>query len=476
MKRILKNTASALMALLWMVMMSQCDMGDSEVFSKIDPGNSKSIMNPDVSSSNTYCSTCDHVVDSYITDGKELGFKPGDVICLDANVQYGRLVFRNIIGTHNEPIIIRNCGGVAKIYSTSAFGIKFEDSEEFRLTGDGTPGIEYGIRVTTEKGFYVTMEHFTTKFEISNVEIAGASANGIGDKAGFAGIGVKTSPYEDCELFTDHTRQAWVMRNVIIRNNYIHDTGGEGIYMGHGFYTGRKENKCPDITYSHSIRWVRIHDNLIENIGYDGIQIKNANQQVEVFKNVVRNFGTKGTNAHNEGLFIGEGTNGKFYDNIIDTGSGNGCQVQGLGNLDIYNNLFINCGENGIYATHGQYVKRYKDGYFNFFNNTIYNSTLAGFVFYNEDGGIKRFKNNLVVKAGTLIKKGSAIETANNLTTNDVSSVKFANINGRDFHVNLGSPAIDKGLNLSSFGITNDIEGTSRPRGKGYDIGAFECR
>jgi hypothetical protein len=41
-----------------------------------------------------------------------------------------------------------------------------------------------------------------------------------------------------------------------------------------------------------------------------------------------------------------------------------------------------------------------------------------------------------------------------------------------DYHLKAGSPAIDAGVALSD--ITADLEGTSRPFGEGYDIGAYE--
>ncbi len=43
---------------------------------------------------------------------------------------------------------------------------------------------------------------------------------------------------------------------------------------------------------------------------------------------------------------------------------------------------------------------------------------------------------------------------------------------GSDFHLKADSPCIDKGIILST--VTSDFEGTSRPQGSGYDIGAFE--
>jgi hypothetical protein len=48
----------------------------------------------------------------------------------------------------------------------------------------------------------------------------------------------------------------------------------------------------------------------------------------------------------------------------------------------------------------------------------------------------------------------------------------FVNPAAYDFHLRLGSPAIDWGLSLSE--VLSDIEWRSRPQGSGYDVGAYE--
>lgn len=341
------------------------------------------------------CKECDHLVESNVVDGKAMNVRPGQVICLVGGKVYDRLTFKNIRGSSDLPVTIRNCGGTAVIYSRQAFGVKFQHSKNIVFTGKGSSG-EFGIKVTTEKGFYLTMESFTSDFDISYIEIAGPEDPMVSN--GFAGIGAKTSPYEDCGLFKDPTRKAWVMENVSIHDNYIHDVGGEGLYLGHGFYAGREEKRCPGSgkLFAHSIRNIRIYSNKIENTGYDGIQIKNADENVLVHHNVIRNYGTKDHPAHNEGIFIGEGSTGEYYGNIVDTGSGNACQIQGIGNIDFHDNLLLNAGEHGIYASSGKFVVRWSDGYFNIHNNTIFNTQDVGLVFYNDGGGKKIISQNLV--------------------------------------------------------------------------------
>ena len=48
----------------------------------------------------------------------------------------------------------------------------------------------------------------------------------------------------------------------------------------------------------------------------------------------------------------------------------------------------------------------------------------------------------------------------------------FVNAAGNDFHLSATSPAVDAGT--SQFAPAVDLEGTARPSGNGYDIGADE--
>jgi hypothetical protein len=49
---------------------------------------------------------------------------------------------------------------------------------------------------------------------------------------------------------------------------------------------------------------------------------------------------------------------------------------------------------------------------------------------------------------------------------------RFVNPSGADFHLQEDSPAIDSGSSIDA--PRDDFDGTPRPRGVGYDIGAFE--
>ena len=49
----------------------------------------------------------------------------------------------------------------------------------------------------------------------------------------------------------------------------------------------------------------------------------------------------------------------------------------------------------------------------------------------------------------------------------------FVSIANRDFRLQLGSPVIDAGTDLSAYFTTNK-DGTTRPQGSAWDIGAYE--
>lgn len=430
---------------------------------------------------NYSCSECDYIVKGYHNDGRKIPVFPGQIICFDASMQYKTVKLSHVKGTKLKPVIIRNCGGVATISE----GLRVENSEHFRLLGDGASDTQYGLKIQTHKSFYASFEMFTTDFEIAYVEVAGYNKNGQGEGSGFAGFGIKTSPYQACEMFRDSTRQAWVMRNVNVHHNWIHDVGGEGMYIGHGFYSGRKEQKCPFKTWSHSIKGFRLHHNIVENTGWDGIQIKNTDEDCEVYNNIIRNYGTRDHGAHNEGLMLCDGVTGKAYNNLIDTGTGHGIMFQGMGNNDVFNNIVLNAGEDGFNGTASSMGLYLPDGYYRIFNNTIYNSREDGFTFFSARGGEKLIMNNLVIKAGKkLYPKGAPVTLANNIFVQDSTLIDFAKTNITAFDAGLMDnvileryPAtIDKGTDVRTYlpSLTFDFYNRKRPQGSGFDIGAVE--
>lgn len=404
----------------------------------------------------------DHIItaNEHQIDGKARNIKPGDVIGIEAGTRTRALLFTNIVGEAGKPVIIVNKGGKAIIKPGGNYAVKFQNSKHFRLTGTGDAKIPYGIEVDGGH-ISVTMEKLTTNFEVDHLEI---------HNSGFAGLMAKTDP--SCDEAT--WRGNFTMRDLNIHHNYVHHVKGEGFYIGNSFYNKGRQLSCGSIM-PHSIEDVKLHNNITEYTGCEGIQVGCVIKGAEVYNNKVSYFGQDPfAAAQNNGIQIGEGTGGKLYNNIVSNGPGNGLIILGLGDNVIYNNVIINPGTNGVFCD-----ERYTPGPgFTFINNTIINPGHDGMRLYSELVSFNKVYNNILVVPGSgkflNTKSGLKLEESNNIMTKNIADLKFKSPSQNDYSLTASSPAIDKGMNVSSYGITFDFSNTSRPAGNGYDIGAYE--
>ncbi len=419
------------------------------------------------------CTDCTYTVPAgkNLIDGKLLNIKPGAIICLKASNAYKNLLFRNIVGTETNPVIIRNCGGTAVINASGmTYGIKTEYSKFFKITG-GDVNKSYGIKVVSGH-IGVTLDKFSSNFDVDHLEVY---------NSGFAGIMAKTDP--TCDNAT--IRGSFTMKNIRISNNYIHDTGGEGLYIGNSFYAKGKTLSCGP-RLPHEIHSVKIHNNVITNTGWEAIQVGSATQGAEVYANTIENYGTANRNTHNNGIQLGEGTGGKCYNNFIKNGPGNGLIILGLGDNVIFNNLIIGAGAAGVFCD-----ERYTPGPgFKFINNTIVNPKTDGIRIYAERVPMNTIINNIIVNPGNYSKytyprtgddayvyklsKNMHLDISNNHFTRDINSVKFINASTSDFRLSSISPTVNKGKNISTYAIIKDYYDQQRLKGAAYDIGASE--
>lgn len=100
----------------------------------------------------------------------------------------------------------------------------------------------------------------------------------------------------------------------------------------------------------------------------------------------------------------------------------------------------------------------------------IYNVTVGGgvgrpFVNISSSGAVLDVRNVLML-GRTLPSE------ADGSSNRAVPASAFANAGSHDYQLSEGSPAIDAGVAIPS--VTHDRRGTSRPQGKGFDIGAYE--
>ena len=423
------------------------------------------------------CAECTYVVPpkKHEHDGLKLGLKPGAVICLKSGVKYGPLKFVNLKGTAAKPITILNCGGPVHLDTPgNSFALKTERSEYFRITSVATKESEYGIQISGAKGMGLSCDYLSTNFEIDHLEVF---------DIGFAGIMAKTDP--NCDSAS--IRGNFVMRDVSFHDNYVHDTGGEGFYIGNSFYMNGMKRKC-GVRFPHDIEGVRVFNNIVKNSGWESIQVGSAPKGAEVYNNHIENYGTKNIENQRGGIQIGEGTGGLCYNNFIKNGKGNALIVLGYGDNIVFNNVIINAGKNAIFCDE-RYTKG--DG-FKFINNTIINPGNDGILIYADQVEKNVIINNIIVNPGSFIQYETTayknpqnayvhklsdevnIDISNNIFTQDLSELKFLNVEKADFKTGKGSPAIDGGRDVSKYHVTFDFSKNPRPKGKAFDVGAFE--
>lgn len=436
-----------------------------------------------------------------INQGNKLVLKGGDVICLDASVSYEFLRFKNIVGDSNNPVVIKNVNGQVKIKNTiSSFGWKFENSKYFKILGNGDVNHKYGFKVTTHNNSYLQMIRKTTDFEIAHVEIAGdivaqaqenldAALNSRSPKnfLGFAGIMAKSQPIcrEDTDGGSTDAGQ-FEMENVKIHHNYIHDVYGEGLYIGYGFSKGTyvksltTGNACTSKNYPHFISNLSVHNNLVERVGWDGIQVKNAHRNAKIYNNIIKDYAFRAIGHHDEGLLVGDGSEAEIFGNWIENGTAqsNGIQINATGNTKVYNNVVLGAGYTGLYLNNNNYL--HLGGIIEIYNNTLEGGFGNAITSYSLSQVVK-IKNNIAFgfgKKDTLNDPWPTLDVkthphhivSSNLTDKDPANIGFVNHSIGDIRLSATSAAIDAGENHS----LDQYDFSGSPRIGNVDIGAFE--
>jgi hypothetical protein len=404
-------------------------------------------------------------------DGLALGIKPGAVICLQAGTAYKNLLFVNIKGTQDKPITIKNCGGSININATGmTFAMKTQQSEYFRITGTGSSAF-HGIKLYGSS-LGLTLDYLSTKFEVDHIEV---------HRVNFAGIMAKTDP--TCDNAT--TRENFTMRDIVIHDNFVHDTGGEALYIGNSFYQGGMITPC-GIRYPHAIEGASIYKNKVQNSGWEGIQVGSATKKVYIHSNTVENYGTRNVYNQRNGIQLGEGTGGECFNNFIKSGLGNGILVLGLGDNVVHDNVIVNAGMHGIFCD-----ERLTPGPgFKFINNTIINPKQDGIRIYADLVPMNVVFNNIIINPGSYgkypyprtgndsyvykLSNNVKLQLSNNKFTRSITQMKFVNPSANNYRLSVGSPAIDQGKNISTYNIQKDFYLTSRLKGGAYDVGACE--
>ncbi len=257
---------------------------------------------------------------------------PGDTLLLSGKAE--SIVFVNFKGTKENPIVITSNDKVYIEYSGTR-GIGLNNCHHVILSGKNS-AYQYGIIINATNKTHeaaLNIYNLSSDIEIAGIEIA---------SAGFAGIMAKTDPNK-------HKPKTWrenyVLDNLIIHDNYIRNTKGEGMYIGYYTY-GKVDGILP-----HSVKNLKIYNNIIEYTKWDGIQVACADTNTKIYNNKIKFFGLANKFAQNSGMSINSGFNGSIYNNTIEYGTGNAINIMPLDSANIYNNTIkqINKDAYGIY-------------------------------------------------------------------------------------------------------------------------------
>ncbi|MBS9463026.1 right-handed parallel beta-helix repeat-containing protein [Flagellimonas sp. 389] len=409
---------------------------------------------------------CDHLYSDVssgfiVIDGEKDAIKAGDRICIKSGT-YNRISVKNLTGNEQEQIVLSNCDGPVniKITSSTGHGMTIVNSQYFKVLGTLSNGV-YGFQFSGENynNTALAINNKISDFEIAymhieNVELAMHIMNRPGCTS--------SSQYPD-----------WEVKNIYIHDTSIKNIGNEGMYIGYSNYPKAVDFECDGVAvsaYCPLIKNIHVFNNTIENCGWDGMQLSYAPEGAKIYSNVIKNTGTKNNPNQRAGIVVGGGTKGDVFNNYVTKVLGDGIDVFGIGDVNIYNNIIVDT-DHGIFIGDRKLYK--SDANFKVLNNTIIKANGNGVRMNHRTSLANEFSNNIIVS--TLqnpiyyVNKntsGNTIEKTN-LKVENSSAILFLD---DTYNLTKESPAVNAGTNLTEF--KTDFYGKNRD-GQ-FDIGAIE--
>ena len=236
------------------------------------------------------------------------------------------------------------------------------------------------------------------------------------------------------------------VRYIRFRNCEFKNATTSGILSGRGanfleFIGCKVHDNGSSTNYDHGL-YLQSSDSLIErcdiyNNKSAGVHIYTGISGDSTNRNIVR----KNRVHHNKhGVILGSGDGNSASNNLIYNHPSHGIML-------------------GFNSTNGK-----------LYNNTVYQNGGEGIQIRSASSNTS-VRNNISYRNGMANipnYAGSRTTLSNNFTTDP----KFVNASSGDFHLQSGSAAINRGTTIS--GMSDDYEGTYRPTGGSYDIGADE--
>ena len=250
----------------------------------------------------------------------------------------------------------------------------------------------------------------------------------------------------------------------LIADNFIHDTLGNM----RGIQVNGK-----DIT---------IRNNHVRNTSRTGIYLAVAHSSI-----VDKNFVEYCNSTHGNGITVYQQSDQVTVSNNRVTHSNIAFTMERSSNVHIFNNLFDGSGATDkVFADWGS-----MSGTNLILNNTIVGSDKTHSSLYLGSGAAGNYivENNIIDGGGN--KSANSVFSHNlytSLAWNQTASkgwslsvgeatvtplAVFSSGAAGNYTLKVGSPAIDSGVDLSSY-LRTDLTGKARPAGKAFDIGAYE--
>lgn len=387
--------------------------------------------------------------------------RPGSLVAIEAG-ERETLTIQGLRGSAHKPIIVVNANGLVRVANSNrGYAIRLVDCQHVRFTGTGTPGLTYGFSAeATRKGMMaVHVVGRSSDIELDHIEVTGA---------GFAGFNIKDEPRKDGST----NRDQFVMRNINIHHNYVHDVLGEGFYIGHTFYNGHK--KDGKTLFPHVIDGLKVQHNRTERTGCEGIQIGSSVGKLEVTDNIIIKPGIKPfAQWQDNGIQINAAGSIVIARNTIIDPPGNGLIGSPLEyeyNVRIERNLIVNpggytaylggkSGRNGnVEIVHNTFVRAGKGGY------RIANSQLKRCIYVNNlHAGIPNTQWQL---------NGADQIEAGNLSFKNAEEAGITDAAAGNGELLRHSPARRKGVAIDTLKVGHDVLGRRATRGL-VDVGAW---